>query len=229
MSNLFAVFNPSVLNRLPLNFLVLFIVIIILVPKTFWLNNQIEKRIKLPFKFLTKDLTPIFGMIIAPGIILISVRLLRFIFSLNLIGLIPYIFTATTHITFTFTLALPLWVGHILIGWIKTPFSILAHLVPVGTPSYLIPFIVLIEIIRRVIRPLTLSVRLAANIIAGHLLITLLSGGASSVSWLILRIILISLVILRILETAVAIIQGHIFSILRSLYLREVNNKQLRI
>lgn len=100
---------------------------------------------------------------------------------------------------------------------------------PVGTPSYLIPFIVLIEIIRRVIRPLTLSVRLAANIIAGHLLITLLSGGASSVSWLILRIILISLVILRILETAVAIIQGHIFSILRSLYLREVNNKQLRI
>lgn len=108
MSNLFAVFNPSVLNRLPLNFLVLFIVIIILVPKTFWLNNQIEKRIKLPFKFLTKDLTPIFGMIIAPGIILISVRLLRFIFSLNLIGLIPYIFTATTHITFTFTLALPL-------------------------------------------------------------------------------------------------------------------------
>ena len=89
------------------------------------------------------------------------------------------------------------------------------------------PFIVLIEITRNVIRPLTLSVRLAANIIAGHLLLTLLSQGAPTVPLALLLVILSTVVLLATLESAVALIQAYVFSVLRTLYLQEVNNPAL--
>lgn len=99
-----------------------------------------------------------------------------------------------------------------------------AHLVPQGTPSVLIPFIVLIETIRNIIRPGTLAVRLAANIIAGHLLLTLLGNtGPSITSSLILSILIFSQILLLTLESAVAIIQSYVFAVLRTLYTREIN------
>jgi len=79
-----------------------------------------------------------------------------------------YIFTRTRHLTLTLTLALPLWVRFILFGWIKNTNHIFEHLIPQGTPTLLIPFIVIIETIRNLIRPGTLAVRLTANIIAGQ-------------------------------------------------------------
>jgi F-type H+-transporting ATPase subunit a len=102
--------------------------------------------------------------------------------------------------------------------------SILAHLVPVGTPYVLMPFIVLIELVRNIIRPLTLSVRLAANLVAGHLLITLIRTPAASVPRILLLLLIIGLIILMVLERAVAFIQAYVFSILSTLYLREVNS-----
>jgi F-type H+-transporting ATPase subunit a len=98
-----------------------------------------------------------------------------------------------------------------------------AHLVPQGTPSVLIPFIVCIETISNVIRPGTLAVRLTANIIAGHLLLTLMGNTGNSLSSIILSILLISQVALLILESAVAIIQSYVFAVLSTLYSREVN------
>ena len=98
---------------------------------------------------------------------------------------------------------------------------ILAHLVPRGTPGLLQPFIVLIELVRNVIRPLTLRVRLIANMIAGHLLLTLLGSlGTTSYGFMF---IIIGIVLILMLELSVALIQAYVFIILASLYLREVN------
>ena len=100
--------------------------------------------------------------------------------------------------------------------------NLLAHLVPLGTPSFLIPVIVIIETVRNIIRPITLSIRLAANIVAGHLLLTLLGSQGPRVSGVILIILIISLILLLILEVAVACIQSYVFTILSSLYLNEL-------
>lgn len=89
------------------------------------------------------------------------------------------------------------------------------------------PFIVIIELIRRIIRPLTLSVRLAANIVAGHLLLTLLSSQAPTGAWFPLLLVLSALLALGVLESAVAIIQAYVFRVLRTLYLREVSSPSL--
>ncbi|KAL1137581.1 hypothetical protein AAG570_009285 [Ranatra chinensis] len=129
------------------------------------------------------------------GITLLFVALFIFIIINNIIGLIPYIFTRTRHITFTIT---------------------------IGTPPLLIPFIVCIETISNIIRPGALAVRLSANMIAGHLLISLLGNRRTGKRIIIVSLILIIQIILIIFETAVAIIQAYVFSILRTLYTREV-------
>ena len=103
----------------------------------------------------------------------------------------------------------------------------LTHLVPLGTPYPLIPFMVVIEIISRVIRPLTLSVRLAANIIAGHLLITLIRSPIVRISLIRIILVIIGLLLLIILELAVSIIQAYVFRTLISLYVNEVNSPNL--
>ena len=103
----------------------------------------------------------------------------------------------------------------------------LAHLVPMGSPAALSPFMVLIELVSAVIRPVTLSVRLAANIVAGHLLIVLLRTPATSVNRLIFLIILTALTLLALLESAVATIQAYVFSILTVLYVNEVRRPRI--
>ena len=95
---------------------------------------------------------------------------------------------------------------------------------PSGTPYILIPFIVLIEFVRNIIRPITLSVRLAANLVAGHLLITLIRSPAVFISHGSLVCLIRALFILIILGLAVAFIQAYVFRMLRTLYLREVNS-----
>jgi len=97
-----------------------------------------------------------------------------------------------------------------------------AHLVPQGTPRILIPFIVIIETIRNIIRPGTLAVRLSANIIAGHLLLTLLGNTGNSLSAILISFLIITQLLLLMLESAVAIIQSYVFTILRTLYSREI-------
>lgn len=98
----------------------------------------------------------------------------------------------------------------------------LAHLVPLGTPGPLIPLMVLIETISNIIRPGTLAVRLAANMIAGHLLLVLLGNQGPMVSSSILTILLITQMLLLVLETAVAAIQSYVFAVLATLYSSEV-------
>ena len=94
---------------------------------------------------------------------------------------------------------------------------------PRGTPVALMPVIVIIETVRNVIRPGTLSIRLAANIVAGHLLLTLLGSQGPNVAGITIFILIFSLILLLCLELAVACIQAYVFTILRSLYLNELS------
>jgi F-type H+-transporting ATPase subunit a len=96
--------------------------------------------------------------------------------------------------------------------------------VPQSTPGTLIPFIVIIETIRNIIRPGTLAVRLIANIVAGHLLITLLGNQTANAANFILIGLLITQILLLVLECAVAIIQSYVFAVLSTLYASEITS-----
>lgn len=224
ITNLFSVFDPSSsIFNLSLNWLRTFLGILI-IPSIFWL---IPSRYHIFWNnillTLHKEFKTLLGPIGANGSTFIFVSLFSIILFNNFIGLFPYIFTRTSHLTLTLTLALPLWLCFILYGWINNTQHIFAHLVPQGTPAILIPFIVCIETIRNIIRPGTLAVRLTANIIAGHLLLTLLGNTGPSISTILLTLLLITQIALLVLESAVAIIQSYVFAVLRTLYSREVN------
>lgn len=222
ITNLFSSFDPSTSFNLSLNWLST-ILGIILIPTSYWLVpsrfsyiwNKILLILHIEFKTLIGKPSII-------GITLIFISLFSIIVFNNFLGLFPYIFTRTSHLRITFALALPLWLSFILFGWINHTLLILAHLVPQGTPPILIPFIVLIETIRNIIRPGTLAVRLAANIIAGHLLLTLLGNTGTSLSIITLNILLLTQILLLTLESAVRIIQSYVFAVLSTLYSREV-------
>lgn len=224
ITNLFSVFDPSSsIFNLSLNWLSTFLGILI-IPSAYWL---IPSRYHIFWNnillTLHKEFKTLLGPIGANGSTFLFVSLFSIILFNNFIGLFPYIFTRTSHLTLTLTLALPLWLCFILFGWINNTQHIFAHLVPQGTPAVLIPFIVCIETIRNVIRPGTLAVRLTANIIAGHLLLTLLGNTGPSISTILLRVLIITQIALLVLESAVAIIQSYVFAVLSTLYSSEVN------
>jgi len=223
MGDLFLSFNPQteVIFEFSGNWLAALSVLIV-VPQGYWLvKGQYEKFFLWIVELFVDQLRPIFGKIIRPGRFLILLRIFVFVIITNFLGLMPYVFTSSSHLRFTLRLALPLWLGKIVLRVIKQLNYNLAHLVPEGTPGALIPVIVIIETVRLVIRPGTLAVRLAANIVAGHLLLVLLGGQGASLGGLVLVGLIIGLVLLVTLECAVACIQAYVFTILRSLYLRE--------
>lgn len=225
ITNLFSVFDPSTrINNLSMNWLSTLIGII-LIQSRFWLipSRQIIIWNKLTIKLHQEFKTLLNNKNINKGRTFMLISLILIIIFNNTLGLFPYIFTRTRHITITLSLALPLWTRFIIFGWINNIQHIFAHLVPQGTPPLLIPFIVCIETVRNIIRPGTLAVRLAANIIAGHLLLTLLGNTGPYLSNLLLIILITTQILLLILESAVAIIQSYVFAVLRTLYSREVN------
>nr|YP_010156092.1 ATP synthase F0 subunit 6 [Leiognathus ruconius]QQY85693.1 ATP synthase F0 subunit 6 [Leiognathus ruconius] len=150
--------------------------------------------------------------------------LMLFLISLNMLGLMPYTFTPTTQLSMNMGFAVPLWLATVIIGMRNRPTETLGHLLPEGTPNALIPMLVVIETISLFIRPLALGVRLTANLTAGHLLIQLIASAvfvlASSMPPVAL-ITAILLILLTILEVAVAMIQAYVFVLLLSLYLQE--------
>lgn len=176
---------------------------------------------------LVEELSAVFGIFITPGAILFFVRLFIFIIFRNFLGLIPYVFTASSHLRYTLSLGLPLWLGYIIIRLVNQFDQNMAHLVPEGTPAGLIPLIVIIERVRLIIRPFTLAVRLAANMVAGHLLLVLLGSQGAGLRSGPLLILIVGLTLLLSLECAVACIQSYVFIILRSLYLAEHNSPKL--
>jgi F-type H+-transporting ATPase subunit a len=135
---------------------------------------------------------------------------------LNLWGLVPYVYTITRQMLLTLRVSLPFWLSFVIFRITHNINHFLRHLVPLSSPLVLSQFIVIIESISQIIRPITLSVRLCANITAGHILIALARKPI-----IILNVASRILFILIILEFAVAIIQSYVFRILLSIYLRE--------
>nr|ARH54981.1 ATP synthase F0 subunit 6 [Deporaus tristis] len=223
MANLFSSFDPSTSFNLSLNWISTLIGLLI-IPPMFWLIpsrmsflwNKITSMLHSEFKTLI-------GMKNSSGSTLIFVALFSLILFNNFLGLFPYIFTSTSHLVMTLTLSLPLWVSFMIFGWLNNSIHMFAHLVPQGTPAVLMPFMVCIETISNVIRPGTLAVRLSANMIAGHLLLTLLGNTGPSFNTSLIWILLIIQILLLVLESAVSIIQSYVFAVLSSLYSSEVN------
>nr|YP_009948030.1 ATP synthase F0 subunit 6 [Acanthorhynchus tenuirostris]QOH97198.1 ATP synthase F0 subunit 6 [Acanthorhynchus tenuirostris] len=155
---------------------------------------------------------------------LMLTSLLIFLLLVNLLGLLPYTFTPTTQLSTNLALAFPLWLATLLTGLRNQPSISLGHLLPEGTPTPLIPALIMIETISLLIRPLALGVRLTANLTAGHLLIQLISTATmalSSTMPVVSLLTLLVLLLLTILEVAVAMIQAYVFVLLLSLYLQE--------
>nr|BCO16521.1 ATPase subunit 6 [Gehyra marginata] len=142
----------------------------------------------------------------------------------NLLGLLPYTFTPTTQLSLNMALAMPMWFTTVLIGLRTQPASALAHMLPTGTPTPLVPVLVIIETVSLFIRPVALGVRLTANLTAGHLLITLISTTTMVLLPITLpatALTMTLLIMLTMLEVAVAMIQAYVFVLLLSLYLQE--------
>nr|YP_010713846.1 ATP synthase F0 subunit 6 [Aristaeopsis edwardsiana]WDD39066.1 ATP synthase F0 subunit 6 [Aristaeopsis edwardsiana] len=222
MTNLFSVFDPtSSIFTLPLNWLSTFLGMLF-IPMLYW---AMPSRWSLFWAKLTELLHKEFKTLLGnshPGSTIIFISLFSLIVFNNFLGLLPYIFTSTSHLAMTLSLALPLWFAFMIFGWINHTQHMFAHLVPQGTPSALMPFMVLIETISNIIRPGTLAVRLAANMIAGHLLLTLLGSTGPSLSTTLVSFLILSQILLLILEAAVAVIQSYVFAVLSTLYASEV-------
>nr|APF46587.1 ATP6 [Dicrurus modestus]AYD74991.1 ATP6 [Dicrurus modestus] len=177
-----------------------------------WLTNLITKQLMMPLNKKGHKWA------------LILTSLMMFLLLINLLGLLPYTFTPTTQLSMNLALAFPLWLATLLTGLRNQPSASLGHLLPEGTPTLLIPALIMIETISLLIRPLALGVRLTANLTAGHLLIQLISTATvtlASTMPMVSLITLLVLLLLTILEVAVAMIQAYVFVLLLSLYLQE--------
>nr|YP_010326938.1 ATP synthase F0 subunit 6 [Actinotia intermediata]UNP54188.1 ATP synthase F0 subunit 6 [Actinotia intermediata] len=224
MSNLFSIFDPSTnIFNIPFNWIST-ILGIMFIPYSFWL---IPNRHFMLWNFILLKLHNEFKTLLKnnyfQGSTFIFISMFSFILFNNFLGLFPYIFTSTSHLTLSLSISLPLWLSFMIYGWINNSQHMFIHMIPQGTPSILMPFMVLIETISNVIRPGTLAVRLTANMIAGHLLMTLLSGTGPSMNSYFIMILVIIQILLLILESAVAIIQSYVIAILSTLYSSEVN------
>nr|QCD14049.1 ATP synthase F0 subunit 6 [Pseudoxenodon bambusicola] len=154
----------------------------------------------------------------------ILISLLIMILTSNLLGLLPYTFTTTSQLSMNMAMATPLWMATVMVGAIKKPSTTLAHMLPEGSPTPLTPFMIMIETISLLMRPLALGVRLTANITAGHLLMTMVSSAALNfinMSLILSSLTLTLLLLLTLLELAVACIQAYVFVLLIILYLQE--------
>nr|YP_004347566.1 ATP synthase F0 subunit 6 [Lagocephalus laevigatus]WMI35513.1 ATP synthase F0 subunit 6 [Lagocephalus laevigatus]BAK10008.1 ATPase subunit 6 [Lagocephalus laevigatus] len=155
---------------------------------------------------------------------LLLASLMVYLISINMLGLLPYTFTPTTQLSMNLALAAPLWLMTVIIGLRNNPTAALGHLLPEGTPTLLIPALIIIETISLLIRPLALAVRLTANLTAGHLLIQLLAMATFVLIPLLPAVAIATvtlLYLLTLLEIAVAMIQAYVFILLLSLYLQE--------
>nr|BBB33728.1 ATPase subunit 6 [Pectenocypris sp. MZB 22148] len=188
-----------------------------------WTNNRLfTTKTWLISQFTNQLMTPL--NIGGHKWALLFTSLILYLMSMNLLGLLPYTFTPTTQLSMNMGFAVPLWLATVIVGMINQPTMSLGHLLPEGTPTPLIPALVIIETISLFIRPLALGVRLTANLTAGHLLIHLISEAVYALLLMMPTVAFVTsvvLLLLTILEIAVAMIQAYVFILLLSLYLQE--------
>jgi len=144
-----------------------------------------------------------------------------FILFCNTLGMVPFSFTPTSHIIVTFALAFVVFIGVTIIGFAKNGAGFLKLFAPSGVPIALMPLLIPIEVISYFVRPISLSVRLFANMMAGHTMLKVFGGFVISLGVLLGWAPLIFLVALTGLEIGIAFLQAYVFTILTCLYLHD--------
>jgi len=158
------------------------------------------------------------GVRIFPAIFSLFITLVLF----NLLGLCPYVFTVPVHIAITFGISFSIIIAVTIMGVLKFKWQFLSMLMPMGAPMGLAPLLVLIETTSYVSRAISLGIRLAANLTAGHLLLAIIAGFCFTMvvnGMLLLSVFpLLILIFISILEMAVAVIQAYVFCLLTTIY-----------
>ena len=187
------------------------------------LPNKLQLLAELSYTFVSKMISDTAGSKAKPYFAFIF-SLFMFVLFCNMFGMIPYTFTVTSHIIVTFVLAAFIFIGVTIIGFMKHGVGYLKLFVPSGVPAVLLPLIVVIEIISYLSRPISLSVRLFANMMAGHTMMKVFGGFVISLGivggWLPLSFS----VALTGLEILVAFLQAYVFAILTCIYLNDALN-----
>ena len=147
--------------------------------------------------------------------------LFMFVLALNMLGMVPYSFTVTSHIIVTFALAAFIFLGVTLLGFWKHGVKFLKFFVPEGVPFVMLPLLVVIEVISYLTRPLSLSVRLFANMMAGHTMLKVFAGFVIALGFLLGWAPLAFVVALTGLEIGIALLQAYVFTVLTCLYLND--------
>nr|YP_009710879.1 ATP synthase F0 subunit 6 [Olidiana ritcheriina]QFZ99637.1 ATP synthase F0 subunit 6 [Olidiana ritcheriina] len=213
MMNLFSTFDPST-GMMSINWISM-VMPMIIIPIKFWNNsNKMMLTMKNINMFMFNEIKSSLKL---KGSSIIMISLMTYILITNMNGLLPYMFTSSSHLSFSLAMAFPMWLSSMIFGWINKPKMMLIHLIPMGTPTMLMPFMVLIESISNLIRPGSLAVRLSANMIAGHLIMALLGSNHTYTLF-----VMIILMILMTFELAVSTIQAYVFTTLINLYSSEM-------
>nr|YP_009501974.1 ATP synthase F0 subunit 6 [Russelliana solanicola]AWU49055.1 ATP synthase F0 subunit 6 [Russelliana solanicola] len=223
MTSLFSMFDPTAIMNIPLNW-GLMVIVLILLPTPMWKSSS---RMTYVLKLLTTTLNMEFNSLFSKnmmlkGTTLLPISLFMFIMIMNLTSNFPYTFCAAAHLSFSLTLSIPIWTSIILFYWMNLTKDMMSHLVPTGTPSLLMPLMVVIELVSNMIRPAALAVRLTANLIAGHLLMALLGNTLNPQTSFWILIVVLQIIFLSF-ELMVALIQSYVFSVLMTLYSSEIN------
>nr|AGI97858.1 ATP synthase F0 subunit 6 [Tetraneura sp. 1 WL-2013]AGI97859.1 ATP synthase F0 subunit 6 [Tetraneura sp. 1 WL-2013] len=217
MTNLFNIFDPStsMWNNMQINWISSFM-IIIMMPNSMWIiPNRIFTMYNKLFINLNNEMLMLYKNKNTKSPSFMFITLFMFILMNNLLSLFPYIFSSSSHMIFSLSIALPFWLFFIMMSIMYNLKNFITHLIPLNTPILLAPLMTIIETMSILIRPMSLAIRLTANLIAGHLLMTLLNFNS------FMLIILIIQIMLMMFELCVAFIQSYVFSMLSSLYSSE--------
>nr|BDQ43804.1 ATP synthase F0 subunit 6 [Metaphire megascolidioides] len=224
MPDIFSSFDPYTYNTMfPSNslFIVANMTLVLLIQTGYWMINTRQSTFIVPLKStIFTQLSRTFTCQLKGASSIISSTFIMLV-MINLMGMIPYTFSTSSHLIFPLVLGFPMWLSFILSSSSLSPKKTMAHLLPDGAPDWLNPFLVIIETTSIVVRPLTLSFRLAANMSAGHIVLSLIGIYCAS-AWFT-SVFGTSMLILTTLgyvlfEFAICLIQAYIFCLLLSLY-----------
>ncbi len=185
--------------------------------------NKLQLTAEMFYTFVAKMISDTAGSKAKPYFPFIF-SLFMFVLFCNMVGMLPYSFTVTSHIIVTLIMALFIFIAVTIIGFIKHGYKYLSIFVPSGVPAVLLPLITIIEIISYLSRPVSLSVRLFANMMAGHTMLKVFGGFVVSLGILGGWLPLSFSVALTGLEILVAFLQAYVFAILTCIYLNDALN-----
>nr|BDQ44155.1 ATP synthase F0 subunit 6 [Amynthas tamaensis] len=224
MPDIFSSFDPYMYNTLfPSNsmFIIMNMAPILLIQTGYWMINTRQSTFIVPLKStILTQLSRTFSYQLKGTSSIIS-STFTILIMINLMGMVPYTFSTSSHLIFTLALGFPMWLSFILSSGSYSPKKTVAHLLPDGAPDWLNPFLVIIETTSIVVRPLTLSFRLAANMSAGHIVLSLVGIYCAS-AWFTsafgTSMLILTTLGYVLFEFAICLIQAYIFCLLLSLY-----------